>query len=312
MPSHKIDTEKLLQSVDIVGVIQKYLPLQKNGREFVACCPFHDERTPSFKVNQSKQIFKCFGCGEGGNAIDFVMKYTGVGFLDAARELQGGAFQFDAKQLHVAERKETRKKHPSILPVPGGINLPEVSHYQYGVPHEMWYYHNETGALNFVVCRWNRPGGKKEIMPYSYTEVGWRFQKPSAPCPIYGLQELRKKHDAVVCLFEGEKAARFARKLMTKAVCMSWVGGTNGHKTADFSPIKNRMVFLFPDNDDPGRKVMAEIGQMLERHGARFKQKPELQRPTLTLSGTPDGLFDFFNEHSRHMLTETVVCSRQD
>lgn len=55
-----------------------------------------------------------------------------------------------------------------------------------------------------------------------------------------------------------------------------------------------------------------EIGQMLERHGARFKRKPELKRPTLTLTGTPDGLFDFFNEHSRHMLTETVTCTRQD
>lgn len=55
-----------------------------------------------------------------------------------------------------------------------------------------------------------------------------------------------------------------------------------------------------------------EIGEMLERHNSRFKQKPQLKRPTFTLDGTPDDLFDFFNEHSRHMLKETVTCSRQD
>jgi hypothetical protein len=55
-----------------------------------------------------------------------------------------------------------------------------------------------------------------------------------------------------------------------------------------------------------------DIGQMLERHNAQFKQKPQLKRPTFTLAGTPDDLFNFFNEHSRHMLKETVICTRQD
>ncbi|WP_085215890.1 CHC2 zinc finger domain-containing protein [Methylomagnum ishizawai] len=65
-----IDTQAVLQRVDIVEVVQARVPLKKQGREWIACCPFHDERTPSFKVNQTKQIYKCFGCGASGDATD--------------------------------------------------------------------------------------------------------------------------------------------------------------------------------------------------------------------------------------------------
>ena len=60
---------KVLDRVDIVDVIGKYVPLKKNGSNYKACCPFHQENTPSFVVSQTKQIFKCFGCGVAGNAL---------------------------------------------------------------------------------------------------------------------------------------------------------------------------------------------------------------------------------------------------
>ncbi|MEO2066138.1 MAG: CHC2 zinc finger domain-containing protein, partial [Desulfurobacteriaceae bacterium] len=75
--------EELLSQVDIVDVISHYVPLKQVGRNFTALCPFHHERTPSFVVSPEKQIFKCFGCGVGGNAITFVEKYEGVSFYEA-------------------------------------------------------------------------------------------------------------------------------------------------------------------------------------------------------------------------------------
>ena len=69
--------QDLLNRVDIVDVIERYVPLKKAGANFVACCPFHNEKSPSFTVSQSKQFYHCFGCGAHGNAIGFVMEHSG-------------------------------------------------------------------------------------------------------------------------------------------------------------------------------------------------------------------------------------------
>ena len=82
--------QDLLNRLDIVDVIERYLPLKKAGANFVACCPFHNEKSPSFTVSQSKQFYHCFGCGAHGTAIGFVMEHTGVGFVDAVEELARG------------------------------------------------------------------------------------------------------------------------------------------------------------------------------------------------------------------------------
>ncbi|WP_457680380.1 DNA primase [Thermovibrio sp.] len=79
--------EELLSQVDIVEVVSHYLPLKQVGRNFTALCPFHPEKTPSFVVSPEKQIFKCFGCGVGGNAITFVEKYEGVSFFEAIKRV---------------------------------------------------------------------------------------------------------------------------------------------------------------------------------------------------------------------------------
>jgi len=85
IPDSFIDS--LLARTDIVEVIGARVPLKRQGREFSACCPFHDERTPSFTVSPSKQFYHCFGCGAHGTAIGFVMDYDRLSFPDAIEEL---------------------------------------------------------------------------------------------------------------------------------------------------------------------------------------------------------------------------------
>ncbi|MDE2310769.1 MAG: DNA primase [Betaproteobacteria bacterium] len=82
--------QDLLNRLDIVDVIERYVPLKKAGANYVACCPFHNENSPSFTVSQSKQFYHCFGCGAHGTAIGFVMEHGGLGFVDAVEELARG------------------------------------------------------------------------------------------------------------------------------------------------------------------------------------------------------------------------------
>ena len=79
--------QDLLNRLDIVDVVERYVPLKKAGANFVACCPFHNEKTPSFTVSQTKQFYHCFGCGAHGTAIGFVMEHVGLGYVDAIEEL---------------------------------------------------------------------------------------------------------------------------------------------------------------------------------------------------------------------------------
>jgi len=81
--------DELLVRVDIVDLIDSHLPLKKTGNNFVARCPFHAEKTPSFSVNRKKQFFHCFGCGASGNAISFLMDFSHLDFVEAVEDLAG-------------------------------------------------------------------------------------------------------------------------------------------------------------------------------------------------------------------------------
>ena len=85
IPNDFIQT--LLSRVDVVDVVDRYVPLKKAGTNFVACCPFHSEKTPSFTVSPTKQFYHCFGCGAHGTAISFLMEFGGKPFPDAVEEL---------------------------------------------------------------------------------------------------------------------------------------------------------------------------------------------------------------------------------
>ncbi len=79
--------DDLLVRVDIVDLIDSHVPLKKVGSNFVALCPFHSEKTPSFSVNRNRQMYHCFGCGVSGNAISFLMDYSHLGFVEAVEDL---------------------------------------------------------------------------------------------------------------------------------------------------------------------------------------------------------------------------------
>jgi DNA primase len=79
--------QDLLARADIVALVQRRITLKKMGTNYGACCPFHQEKTPSFTVSASKQFYHCFGCGAHGNAIGFLMAYDRLQFIEAVEEL---------------------------------------------------------------------------------------------------------------------------------------------------------------------------------------------------------------------------------
>ncbi len=114
IPDQFIDD--LLARTDIVEVVQARVPLKKKGNEYTACCPFHNERSPSFFVSPNKQFYHCFGCGAHGTAISFLMNFDRLEFLDAIDEL--------AKQAGVEVPKDTRQqnRNAEAEPLFGGLD----------------------------------------------------------------------------------------------------------------------------------------------------------------------------------------------
>ncbi len=103
--------QELINRVDIYDVINKSVPLKKAGANYSACCPFHNEKSPSFTVSPSKQFYHCFGCGAHGTAVGFLMEYQGLSFVEAIHEL--------AKMVGMIVPQETRdvtKPQEKVIP----------------------------------------------------------------------------------------------------------------------------------------------------------------------------------------------------
>ena len=99
------DIEKVLDACNIYEIVNSEVPLKAaGGARYKACCPFHTEKTPSFTVFKDKGTYKCFGCGEYGNSVDFLMKYKGLSFPEAIKELA------DKYGIKIEERPLTAKE----------------------------------------------------------------------------------------------------------------------------------------------------------------------------------------------------------
>ena len=115
--------EEVRSRSDIVSVIGRYVRLKRTGSGYTGLCPFHNEKTPSFHVNPARQMYKCFGCGVGGNVLTFVMEYENLTFPEAMEMLAEQAGIDLPKQEMTAQQKQQTQHDircvQSLLP-PGG------------------------------------------------------------------------------------------------------------------------------------------------------------------------------------------------
>jgi DNA primase len=143
--------QDLLNRVDIVEVVGRYVPLKKGGANFMGLCPFHNEKSPSFTVSATKQFYHCFGCGAHGTAISFLMEYSGLGFVEAVKELSqevGMVLPDSNDKITPAQRAEYQAKSLALSEVMTRAN----DHYRHqlrSAPNAIAYLKNRglTGEI---------------------------------------------------------------------------------------------------------------------------------------------------------------------
>jgi putative DNA primase/helicase len=282
-----IDFHKLKQDNNIVDVIGRHVGLKKKGSEYYGVCPFHKDHTESLQVNDSKQIFKCFACGEGGDAVDFLIA-KGYTYKEAADELSGNHTIVSGETIKNTPKPPKRVDWKPVTPHQTAPK-PNFNHYNLEQPSQKWAYHDSQGHVIGYVCRFDLPEGK-QVIPMTYCTDGkryeWRWRGFERPRPLYNLHLLEQHPDKTVIIVEGEKCADAVNANMDTAVAIAWPGGAEAIKHIEWSPIHGRKVILWPDNDteqrygekhpkagqikpwyeQPGNSAMLEIASMIQPH----------------------------------------------
>lgn len=304
----KFDTDALRRT----HMLSDYLPqrgidLKRNGREWEACCPFHAENTPSFRVYPGRrhaQRFFCFGCGVQGDVIEFVQEWDGVGFSEACQIL-GGERTPDAGRASASagyqpgpdlyEPWKTKRPPEYAIPfeeAPGqdiyNPKRPEklVTRYK---PASIHPYRDAKGGLLGYVLRVDLDGGKKITPTILWCrnektgQEGW-CHKPMKDTgrPMYRLDALATNPGAQVLVFMGERKTDRAAALMPRQVCVSFAGGDRQAGKTDWTPLSGRDVIVWPDNDESGERAADEICAEATAAGARTVRvvaRPGGERP---------------------------------
>lgn len=272
------------KSRDLVEVAQSYgLKLEKAGKEYKALCPFHSEDTASFTITPSKNLYRCMGCGAGGDSITFVREMQGIGFRQAVMTLNGQSESDTSskpkkqyKSVKPQQQQETEWEH--VFPVPDAAPMPpsainrKIEGEWVRLPvSKRWAYRDGNGALIGYVVRVDLPPTTdqqgnvkrhKEVLPQIWAvnkatgEASWRWLSFVEPRPIYGLDLLAQNPAAKALVVEGEKACEAARELLSAlgvkpsaVVVVAWPGGGKAVAKVDWSPLAGRDVYLWPDAD---------------------------------------------------------------
>jgi DNA primase len=155
--------DEIRSRADIVEIIREYLPLKKSGRNFKALCPFHSEKTPSFMVSPSKQIYHCFGCGEGGNVFNFVMKHEHLEFPEAVRKIA------EKVGVKIPEKTYKDKNKQSLYNKLYEINEFAVKFYNYVLNN-----FNEAQRAKIYLKKRNFTQGTVDKFQLGYAPDEWR------------------------------------------------------------------------------------------------------------------------------------------
>ncbi len=258
----------LMQGLD--SHVSKWLPGGKrNGHEYRALNPTRsDDRIGSFSINLNTGEWADFATDDRGR--DPVSLYA---YLFTRNE-QGRAAKELAEELGIGEVWQGQPGHGSlwipVVPVPLMLPEPPKAHLRRGRPEAIWTYRDERGAILGYVCRFKNSGGGKEILPLTWCrnsitdQCEWRWMAQPRPRPLYGLDRLASRPDAVVLVVEGEKCADVGQEQLPDFAVVTWPGGARAVEKADWSPLKGRRVIVWPDCDaqqDKGGKLMPEAKQ---------------------------------------------------
>lgn len=267
--------KEIKAKTNIVDVIGRYVNLKKQGANYVGCCCFHNEQTGSLTVFPVKQLYKCFGCGEGGDVISFLMS-AGRTFKEALAELDD-PYNVKGKPI-TSEVLQSYKPAPMVqwkhVVQEGEIEQPKITHYTHGKPAKVWTFFDEKDNIVGYTCRFETKGKKdkteKVVLPYVFATNGtiseWRWKGFDAPRPLYNLHLFKVFPDLPIVISEGEKTADAITAMLPDHLSVTWIGGANGVSRTNWAPLHGRKIILWPDNDQPGFSAMFEIYDLIKEH----------------------------------------------
>jgi uncharacterized protein (DUF927 family) len=251
----------------LASLLHEYFPEgTMQGDEFI-CGDALGRPGRSFRFNVKKGVGTDFaGQRKIGDIITVIASVRGCSNGDAARELSSKyniTPRTPASCRKKAQYTDPRKSCPAVGP-PAKIQHPE-----YGVPSASWTYRNADGELLGYACRFDTGPDDKIILPFTHWRhpdtrgTRWTWKAFPAPRPLYGLDRLASRPDAPVLVVEGEKATDAAQRLLPDHVCVTWPGGCKAVHHADWSPLKERNVTIWPDADEPGRLSAEEVARKI-------------------------------------------------
>lgn len=234
-----------VSDVSIVSVVSRYLTLRPERPHMVGLCPFHNDTKGSLKVTENKNLFKCFACGESGDAIDFVMKIDNVPFKEAKKRV----YQ-EVTLSPVAVKRETPA--PALWRQIDPEWNPSFIHPHLGTPAKRWVYRLRNGKVWGYDCRFEMADGSKQVLPYGFFTNGnskaWRWQGFDSLRPVYNLHLIDR--ELPVMVVEGAKTAAFAHQYLGEHFTVTtWQGGARGTEKTDWSVLSGKAVYFWPDND---------------------------------------------------------------
>ncbi len=264
--------DQIKASNPITEVIGRDLSLRKQGREFVCCCPFHPDKTPSFTIMPDRGRFHCFGCDADGDVIDYVQRKHQVDLPDACRILGGEdehPMVHPAQPTAPAPKPSTPTWHP-VMPVPDDVPAPPQSHARFGKPEHVARVLNQAGELMQLIYRFPPlPGERKQIRPLCFDGKAWQWKGAPAPRPLYGLPLTAGRP---VLLVEGEKKRDAAAAALAETYdVVSWQNGADGVPHAAWTTLSGLDVVLWPDADAQGTKAATAIAAALRRTASSFR-----------------------------------------
>ena len=251
IPQYFIDD--ILDRVDIVEVIDRRVSLKKAGRNYSACCPFHNEKTPSFSVNPDKQFYYCFGCGAGGNSIGFIMDYENLDFPAAVESLASVAgLEVPREAGNSAEQRQRKSESQGLYDTLAWA----AKHFQL----QLRQHSNKSQAIDYLKHR-GLSGEVARDFGIGYAPPGWDHLLNAIP--------------------SGEQRARQRQQLET---CGMLVKKDSGDYYDRF-----RERIIFPIRDNRGR-VIAFGGRVLNDDKPKYLNSPET--PVFSKQRELYGLFE--------------------
>lgn len=243
-----------------------------------ARCPQHDDSTPSFSLKDDGG-WKCHSCnGAGGDPVELVTWVRGCTFPEAVEECRriAGTARPSARKQRAEPAPKLAFGAPSL---PDEIRLPRHTFVS------RWVYYDRGNLPVMVANRLRTADGRKTFRPEYFDGTTWKQGAPDGDRVLYRLPSLLEDTRGVLVL-EGEKAADFAATLKHGLACTTSLGGAEGPRKTDWSPLKAREVVIFPDHDEPGQRYARTVARLALEAGAASVRVVAI--PETTAAKLPD------------------------